>query len=215
MRHVTIGLGAASLLFGSSCAPALSPSVPAVVETRTGTSVSRSWAFPKEAASARTPVTVTLRLDGPARDAEYVWRVEATDGAGAVLFRVEGTSRELDDIFRESYSTLDCQAFLECKERWYFEEWPNLIARGFSVVDNTANADRTADYRRENLRSEASKFLRDRGASPAQQVAVIDEMLTLLAGRFDSLYLPLDPFSRQLTLMFVPSVGYFVPYWAP
>jgi hypothetical protein len=44
---------------------------------------------------------------------------------------------------------------------------------------------------------------------------VIHEMQLLISGRFDRLYMPANPLTEESSFMYVPSLGYFVPYWHP
>ena len=63
------------------------------------------------------------------------------------------------------------------------------------------------------LVEEASEFLKTKGLSEERRKAALDEMLMLLADRFDTLSFPTSPVSGDRSFMYVPSLGYFVPYW--
>jgi hypothetical protein len=125
------------------------------------------------------------------------------------LFQSEHDDRDLDQIFGAEGFVDGCKGYEACKNKWYFEELPKEVAGAITIVDR-GSFDQSE---RDALVRQADEFLKGKGLSDKQRGAVIEEMLTLHTGRFDSLVLPEDPVVGGNVFMYVPSLGYFVPYY--
>jgi hypothetical protein len=173
----------------------------------------RVWTFKKQSVNAPNPITITLRVRGTTKDVPFLWSVQVTNTNGSLLFSAERDDQRIDQFFSDEGYMPKCEGYRECKDRWYFEELPKDVADGMKIIDHSNRPVETWEY--DALVTLAGDFLRNKGLSAERSSAVIAEMSSMLAGRFDALYIPLDPAQEDSTFMYVPSVGYFVPYWHP
>jgi hypothetical protein len=178
------------------------------------TAVNQTWTFQEASARAQGPYTLNLQITGTGLKAPFHWVVTVTGSSGSVLFRIEHDDSSLDALFghaRIPHYIGDCKGYEDCKKKWYFEDLPEEVARAITIEDQSNHpVDR---HSHAVLVQEAGPFLREQGLSAERRKDVIDEMLAMRAGRFDSLSLPPDPIVAGPSYMYVPSLGYFVPYW--
>jgi hypothetical protein len=160
---------------------------------------------------------VNLQVTGAGLKAPFHWVVTVTDSQGSVLFRTEHDDSKLDAFFGDDDSSRyigGCKGYEACKNKWYFRDLTKEVSRAVTIDDKLDHPVDTVDTESHDvLVQEADQFLTARGLSAERRKAVIDEMWAMKHGRFDSLSLPANPAVAGPSYMYVPSLGYFVPYW--
>jgi hypothetical protein len=169
--------------------------------------------FQATSLNAANPLTITYRVTGATLSAPFRWSVTVTDSTGSSLFQVEHDDRDRDEFFGEEGFMHGCRGYEECKSKWYFSELPRAAAEALRVVDHLNEVVQT--WQRDALVHQATEFLERKPMSEERRAVVIHEMQLLLSGRFDRLYMPANPLTEESSFMYVPSLGYFVPYWHP
>jgi hypothetical protein len=175
--------------------------------------VDRVWTFKKQSVNAHNPIKVTLQVRGTAPNAPFLWSVHVTDTNGSLLFQEEHDDRNIDKYFGDEGYISECKGYRECKDKWYFEELPKEVANGMEIIDHSSKP--VEAWERDALVGVADDYLKGKGLSSERRAEVTEEMMKMLAGRFDSLYVPIDFVQEASNFMYVPSVGYFVPYYHP
>jgi len=161
----------------------------------------------------RGPLTIHYQVHGDSFDAPFKWAVWITDSREKPLFRAEHDDRDTDQFFKDPGYLKGCNGYLACKKQWYFEELPADALHAMMPEDHSRRP--VESYEIDVLKIEAEAFLTDKGLTKRERASVIREMLKLLSTRFETLYLPASPFVGENRYMYVPSLGYFVPYWHP
>jgi hypothetical protein len=142
--------------------------------------------------------------------APFTWTVTVEDSDGKSLLKIERHDGDIEELFNPD--VIDgCKDFKTCKNKWYFEDLPAAVSKAVESVDQSNQP--VEDWQRDGLKQMADDFLTSRGVAPDQREAVIEEMLRLLGGRFDQLHILEHPLTGTPVYMYVPSLGYFVPYY--
>jgi hypothetical protein len=174
--------------------------------------IDKVFTFKGTSAHARNPLTMTMRVTAATFNTPFTWSVNVTDATGASLYQVEHhDDKNLDETLGAEGTISGCKGYEACKKKWYFTDLTKDVAEAVETVDNSK--DPLDQGQRGVLIDLADEFLKDRGLSEEKRKAVLEEMLGLLATRYDRLYIPEDPFAGSTSFMYVPSLGYFVPCW--
>jgi hypothetical protein len=210
-------VAAVIVLMCGSCSsePASLPQPTVPPEGKPEIPVSKVWKFQANSARALGPLAITLRVSGTAISAPFVWTVTVLDAKEKSLFHVEHDDKGIDPFFGDEgfISIAGCKGYQACKEKWYFEELPKEVGAAVELVDQSNQPVET--WQHDELVRLGRDFLIRQGISEERHPAILDEMVVLLAGRFEKLYVPLDPVQEGTTFMYVPSMGVFIPYWRP
>ena len=86
---------------------------------------------------------------------------------------------------------------------------PEAIER---IIETSPASEEIAEWEVATMKSLASDFLKERGVSEEQTLQVLDEMLDLMKVGFVAVAPPMTPNQSGALFMYVPSLGYFVPY---
>jgi hypothetical protein len=202
------------LVFLASCHRSETPpSEPTPADSTSPTPVEEVRTFQATSLNAANPLTITYRVTGAAFNAPFRWSLTVTDSKGSSLFQVEHDDRDRDEFFGDDGYMSGCKGYEECKSKWYFSELPRAAAEALRVVDHLSEVVQT--WQRDALVHQATEFLKRKPMSEDRRDVVIHEMQLLISGRFDRLYMPANPLTEESSFMYVPSLGYFVPYWHP
>ncbi len=173
--------------------------------------IDKSWTFQKTSVHGKNPLAITLRVTGTASTTPFERTVTVTDSEGATLFFATRNDRDIDQFFGEEGFYNGCTGYQECKNKWYFEELPEIVENALVIVDRSSSP--AEDWEHEILADLAGRFLEDKGLPTEQRAAVLNEMRALLSAQYDSLHIPEDPNSAGASHMYVPSLALFVPYF--
>lgn len=157
--------------------------------------------------------TVTLRVNGASMQAPFKWSVVVTNVTGNVLFQVEHDDAWLDKFFGDDGYINGCKGHEECKQKWYFQDLPKTVSESFNFV-KPLTSKKLEKWEIDSLNSEAGEFLKNKGLSESKRSAVIAEMESLMInGKYAEIWLVDSPVQQGSNFMYVPSLGYFVPFW--
>ncbi len=188
-------------------------SAPPRAEKASAAPINKTWTYQKDSAHGRNPLTITLQVTGAAADAPFLRTVTVTDADGATLFRAEHDDSGIDQFFGGDGESFGCSGYQECKNKWYFEELPQFVENSLEIIDYS---DRDVEaWERDILADVAGHYLLDKGMPADRRQRVLEEMQSMLSGRFDNLCVPDEPGAGSPSLMFVPSINSFVPYFHP
>ena len=202
------------LVFLASCHRAETPSSePTPADATSPAPVEEVRTFQATSFNASNPLTITYRVTGAALNAPFRWSVTVTDSTGSPLFQVEHDDRDRDEFFGGDGYMSGCKGYEECKSKWYFSELPKAAAEAVRIVDHLNEV--VQKWQQDALVQQATEFLKRKPMSEERRAVVIHEMQLLLSGSFDRLYMPANPLTEEPSFMYVPSLGYFVPYWHP
>jgi len=138
----------------------------------------------------------------------FVWSLRIRVHEQVVLDLLRD-SPESDGPFKDPGYTYGCSGFDQCKRHWYFNQLPEAIER---IIKKSPGSGKIAEWEVATMKSLASVFLKERGVSEEQTLEVLDEMLELRKKGFVTVVPPMTPNQDDALFMFVPSLGYFVPY---
>lgn len=156
------------------------------------------------------PAKATLRVWGKALRAPFTWTV-TVEGQGGIYFSAKRDDAWLNSFFADQGYLDGCSEYEECKKKWYFSELPDSIQK--SIQWSSGRQSPPEDWELSTLESLAEEFLIQKKLKPAQRTKVIAEMKELLEQGFVSLAVPISPVQDDSSFMYVPSLGYFVPFW--
>lgn len=201
------------LVFLASCHRSETPPSEPSADVKSSEPVEEVRTFQATSLNAHNPLTITYRVSGAAPNAPFRWSVTVTDAKGSSLFQVEHDDSDSDELFGQEGFMEGCKGYEECKLEWYFDKLPTAAAEALRIVDQLNEIKQT--WQRDALVQQATEFLKRKPMSEERRAVAIEEMQLLFSGRFDSLYVPADPVGEESSFMYVPSLGYFVPYWHP
>ena len=159
---------------------------------------------------AAPPVYVAYRVQGDSLQTPFKWTVTLTDTAGKVLLKADVDDTALDPKFSANNFIAGCKGYDACKRKWYFEDLPKSLPDDARYVKRGATLE---DWRLDALKKLASDFLKAKGLNADKSADAILEMEGLLSrGGYGSFIMPAGPSAQGLGYIFVPSLGYFVPY---
>lgn len=160
-----------------------------------------------------SPADVTLKVSGASIQAPLKWSVTVTNASGAVVYSVEHDDKEIDSFFGDEGFIDGCKGHDACKRKWYFEDLPKTIGESANFV-KPGHELGMENWRVETLHNLADEFLKKKGLDEAKRAAIIKEMENMMAhGGYGEITLVDSPVSQGPLYMFVPSLGYFVPFY--
>lgn len=156
------------------------------------------------------PVKATLRVSGKALRSPFTWGV-TIEGKQGVYFSANRDDAWLNSFFADQGYMDGCSGYEECKKKWYFSELPDAIRT--SIQRSAGRRSPPEDWELSALEALADEFLAQKNLNAAQRAKAISEMKNLLRQGFVTVAVPISPVQGDASFMFVPSLGYFVPYW--
>ncbi len=153
---------------------------------------------------------VLLRITGESINKPLSWSVTVKDGS-KTLFAATHDDTWLDGFFGDESYIDSCADYLSCKKKWYFTELPDLVFKGvFRTNKKTRSPEQ---WEISALRDLAGDYLEKQNLTPTQRGKAIEEMEHLLIQSYGQIILPKSPVEMDSSYMYVPTLGYFVPYW--
>ena len=157
--------------------------------------------------------SVVLAIQGAAMNRPFRWSLSVTDIAGRLLFKVEEDDSWLDEFFGDDGYMAGCSGYEQCKRRYYFEDKPQSVA---GCLKKGGTKDLAKVLGSENSLEAARSFLETKKTSPAATKAALQELPTLLQNeQTKSLCFENDPNHHGQNLVWLKTVGGFVPYYVP
>ena len=154
------------------------------------------------------PMVITLRIIGESFTSPFKWSIIISNSTGT-LFSIEHDDEGWDDN-DDGYGG-ECKGYTECKRQWYFHDLPGFLKNSIKNIDHTVRP--VEEWEVDVLKLLAGEFLKKKRMNPSRRSAVIKEMLDLLPTQYLRFCPPLHPEQNDACYMYVPSLGYFVPYW--
>ena len=156
------------------------------------------------------PAVVTLRIIGENQSYPFMWSI-IVEKSSDTLFAAKHDDEWLDKFFSDKGYIDGCEGYAECKHKWYFNDLPFLLQNALSKINRV---DRPVEkWEIDTLQILAGEFLEKKGLDQTNRSAVLTEMLSLLSSNYISFCPPYTPVQQDTCFMYVPSLGYFVPYW--
>lgn len=188
--------------------------VPGMACADTPAPIDRSFTYKMDILQDAAPADVTLRVMGASIRVPFKWSITIADAKGrVVLFVQEDDGPDDTPWFKGSDLIKDCQGYEACKNKWYFKDLPETIPQLGDFVKR-GKGKPVQDWQERSLQSLADVFLKQKGLNKPQRQAVIQEMHDLMERGGYGEFSPIrNPVSQGALYMYVPSLGYFVPFW--
>lgn len=155
---------------------------------------------------------IILKINGESINKPFKWSVTIKDETGT-LFYTEHDDAWLDKFFGDDGYMIGCIGYLECKEKWYFKDIEMAVNNSIKQINYPENGPVYQPWRSGTLETIAKSYLREKSFSESQIQKIINEMAAELQTSYVSLNLPFTPVQGDAVYMFVPSLGYYVPYY--
>jgi hypothetical protein len=160
---------------------------------------------------------IVLAIHGAAIDKPFKWSLTVTDRENHILFKTENDDSRFDKFFGEEGYMDGCSTYEQCKRRYYFEDKPKNVSnclKGGRTKELAASTAAALGY--DNPSEAARYFLEERKTSPTAIEAALKELQSALAStRTNSLCYREYEHDHGKYLVWLKSVGEFVPYFAP
>ena len=153
--------------------------------------------------------TITLRINGESLTAPFTWSVSIDHTKGRLFF-IEHDDNWLDAFFSDDGYVLGCNGYIECKQKWYFQDLPKLLRQ--SITNSQGIRQPIAQYQTDTLKSLSTRFLSENVADPHDRDKVVNEMIGMLVRNHIRFCPPLTPVQMDKCYLYVPSISLFVPY---
>jgi len=158
------------------------------------------------------PVYLGLNVQGDSFQDPLKWTMTITDVAGKVLLQVSGNDDAIDKNFGDDTYVGGCKGYDACKRKWYLEDLPKTVPNSVQYIKKGEGV-ALADWRVATLKKLAGDYLKAKGLSDKQVAAAVGDMQDLLNQGGYAAFSPVDSPRGEGTLyMYVPSLGYFVPF---
>jgi hypothetical protein len=157
------------------------------------------------------PAIVTLRIYGKEKTRPFKWSV-TVEKSSRIIFSTTHDDEWLDKFFSDEGYVEGCTGYTECKRKWYFSDLPLYLRNSLEKKNNGGKS--IEKWEIDTLKEMADNFLKKKGLDRAHRSAVLKEMINLFSGSYVSFCPPYTSVHQEACYMFVPSLGYFVPYWA-
>jgi hypothetical protein len=175
-----------------------------------GSPLDKPYAFDVDLTDPPGKVHVVLSYAG-SMEAPITWSILVVTISGSNVFSVEHNDAGLDSFFGDEGYMAGCSGYAACKEMWYGADLPENVRDAFSTVRGTEQ--RVEDWQIAALRSLATEFLNRKGVPSDILTSALEEMIRLRSQSFTSFCPPQSPVQDDSCYMYVPKLGYFVPYW--
>ncbi len=156
--------------------------------------------------SHKAEIEYTVNGTSPKEPFEWSLRIKVQ---GKVALELMHNYPESDGPFKDPGYNDGCSGFDQCKRHWYFNQVPERIQR---IIEKSPGSNELAEWEVATMQSLASGFLSERGASKEEVQKVVKEMFELRKSGFVVVVPPISPYEDDASFMYVPSLGYFVPY---
>jgi hypothetical protein len=157
--------------------------------------------------------SVVLAIRGVAIDKPFTWSLTVTDQKNHVLYKTEQDDSWIDKFFGEEGYMIQCSTYEQCKRRYYFEDQPHSIS-GCLKKGGTRHLAKIVGL--DNSKEASRHFLKEKKAvSPVIDAALKELPMLLAAEQTMSLCFSYHPNDHGQYLLWIESVGAFVPYYEP
>ena len=154
---------------------------------------------------------ISYRVRGQSLSSPFIWTVDV-HGANGVVYSITRNDEWMDKLFADEGYSHGCKGYLDCKKKWYFEELPSNIRK--AIHQSPLKENKVEEWELDAMNTLATEFLRSKQLDSKRRARVLVEMEDLLRkGGYTSISVPISPVQDDSSLMYVPSLGYFVPYW--
>lgn len=154
------------------------------------------------------PARISLHVHGRDFKAPFSWSLRV-EGDGRLLYSASGEDGWHDAFFADDGYLEGCTGYEECKRLWYYDQLPAQLKRAVGMKQAPEGS--IDPLNREMAVPIVAAFLERKGLNAAGREAVLAEVSQLWQQGFVSLEVPLSPMVSW-HLMYVPSLGSFVPY---
>ncbi len=151
---------------------------------------------------------IEYTVNGASSKEPFAWSLRIKV-QGKVALELLHNYPESDGPFKDPGHNDGCSGFDQCKRHWYFNQLPERIQR---IIEKSPGSKELAEWEVATMESLASGFLKKKGASKVQIQKVLKEMFELRKSGFVVVVPPISPNQDDASFMYVPSLGYFVPY---
>lgn len=186
------------IIVGSLASAGMSPSIDVV------------RVFKSDVFGTDKPAVVTLRITGENQASPFMWSI-TVERSSDILFAAEHDDKWLDKFFSDGGYIDECEGYAECKQKWYFDDISFLLQDALKKINRTDRP--LKKWEADTLHILADEFLEKKGLDQTKRSAVLTEMVNLLSSSYISFCPPYTPVQQDTCYMYVPSLGYFVPYW--
>ena len=158
------------------------------------------------------PIYVALKVQGDSFEDPFKWTMTVTDVAGKVLLQASGDGDAIDKNFSDDSYVGGCKGYDACKRKWYFEDLPKTVPQSAHYIKKGEGMS-LPDWRVQTLKKLAGDYLKAKGLKDSARDDAIQEMLDLLnQGGYAAFSPAVGPREDGTVYMYVPSLGYFVPF---
>jgi hypothetical protein len=155
--------------------------------------------------------TVTIHILGASINSPLTWDLTVKDSEGKTLFFVKRDDAWLDKFYNDNGYVGDCVGYLACKQSYYFTELPNRVFKGLTLSNHGWK--KSPDLIK-NLQNSAKIFFKNKHIESNKIKDATTEMeKTLSAGAFAVLEVPISAVQSDASMIWVKSLGMFVPFF--